>query len=58
MSERSPEAVIWDLCCGALATRALGIVADLRVADVLADGPRPVVEIAAEVGADGGRSSW
>ncbi|MBA2536031.1 MAG: hypothetical protein H0V20_01180 [Actinobacteria bacterium] len=54
MSERPPDAVVWDLCRGALATRVLGIVADLRVADVLADGPRPVVEIAAEVGADGG----
>lgn len=52
MSERSPEEVLWDLNRGALATRALGIVADLNVARVLSAGPRPVGEIAHEVGAD------
>lgn len=51
MSE-SPEARLWDLMRGALTARALGIVAELRVADTLADGPRPVAEIASEVGAD------
>jgi hypothetical protein len=49
---RSPEATIWDLVRGALATRALGIVADLGVADALASGPRPVDDVAREVGAD------
>lgn len=53
MSERAPDGVVWDLCRGALAARAVGIVADLRVADALAGGPRPVAEIAAEVDADG-----
>lgn len=48
----SPEARIWDLLRGALATRALAIVADLRIADALADGPRAVTELARETGAD------
>lgn len=54
MSEPSPEGRIWDLLRGALGTRALAIVADLRVADALADGPRPVGELAREVAADAG----
>ena len=54
MSEPSPEGRIWDLMRGALATRALALVADLRVADALADGPRPVDDLAREVGADPG----
>lgn len=54
MSEPSPEGRIWDLLRGALGTRALAIVADLRVADALADGPRPVEVLAREVGADAG----
>jgi hypothetical protein len=52
VSEVSPEALLWDLLRGALATRALGLIADLRVAEALADGPRPVQDIAREVGAD------
>jgi hypothetical protein len=54
MSEPSPEGRIWDLMRGALATRALAVVADLRVADALADAPRPVHELARAVGADPG----
>jgi hypothetical protein len=54
MSEPSPEGRIWDLMRGALATRALAIVADLRIAEALAGGPRPVEELAREVGADPG----
>jgi len=54
MSEPSPEGRIWDLLRGALGTRALAIVADLRVADALAEGPRPIDELAHEVGADAG----
>jgi hypothetical protein len=46
------EQVIWNLCRGATATRVLGLAAELGVADSLAAGPRPVAEIAAEVGAD------
>jgi hypothetical protein len=46
------ESLIWNLCRGATTTRVLGIVAELGVADALAAGPRPVAEVAAEVGAD------
>ena len=35
-----------------MATRAVAVVSELRVADALADGPRPVEEVAREVGAD------
>ena len=51
-NSRSPEEILWNLMRGALAARALGIVADLRVAEALADGPRSVVELAGDVGAD------
>jgi hypothetical protein len=52
MSEPHPEEQLWNLLRGALATRALAIAADLRVPDALAGGPRPVEEVAREVGAD------
>jgi O-methyltransferase/methyltransferase family protein len=52
MSTRAPESQLWDLLRGALATRALGLVADLGVAEALAGGPRPVEELARELGAD------
>jgi hypothetical protein len=52
VSLRHPDEVVWNLTRGALATRTLGIVADLGVANALADGPRPVEEVAREVGAD------
>jgi hypothetical protein len=52
MNDLSPEARLWNLIRGALGTKALGIVADLGVADALADGPRPVAELAEENGAD------
>ncbi len=52
MSEPSPDERVWNLIRGALGTRALAIVAELGVADALADGPRPVAEVAKEVGAD------
>ena len=51
MSERSADP-FWDLLRGALGTRAIAIVAELGVAGALADGPRPVSELAGEVGAD------
>jgi hypothetical protein len=50
--ERPPETVLWNLMRGALSARALGIVADLRIAEALAAGPRSVDELAREVGAD------
>ena len=52
MSERSPEAVLWDFLRGAMMTKALGIVADLRIAEALAGGPRPVEALAREAGVD------
>lgn len=52
MTELAPEARLWDLLRGARATRALALVADLRVADALAAGPRAVEDLAREVGAD------
>jgi hypothetical protein len=52
MSDVAPAERLWDLLRGALATRALAVAADLGVADALADGPRPVADLAAESGAD------
>jgi O-methyltransferase domain len=52
VSERSSEAVLWDFLRGALMTKALGMVADLRIADELADGPRAVEELAREGAVD------
>jgi hypothetical protein len=52
MSVRAPDSVLWDLLRGTLGTRALALVADLRVADALAAGPRSVDDVAREVGAD------
>lgn len=52
MSERSPEQIVWDRLRGALGTRALAVVADLGVAEALASGPRPVEDLANELGAD------
>ena len=52
MTALSPEGQIWELMRGALATRALGIAADLQIARALADGPRPLTELAESTGAD------
>jgi len=52
VSEVAPEERVWNLLRGALATRALAVVADLGVADALADGARSVEDVAGEVGAD------
>jgi hypothetical protein len=52
MSERPPEAVLWDFLRGATMTKALGIVADLRIAEQLEEGPGPVGELAREAGVD------
>jgi hypothetical protein len=48
----SPEGVVWDGLRGVLVTRALAVVADLRIADLLAAGPRPVAELARQTGSD------
>ena len=54
MSGRVPEEVLWDFLRGAMMTKALAIVADLGIAEALADGPRAVDELArgAEVDPD------
>jgi DNA-binding Lrp family transcriptional regulator len=52
MSTREPATVLWDLLRGAMTTKALGLVADLRIADQLADGPLPVAELAERAGVD------
>jgi hypothetical protein len=52
MSTLAPEAVIWDALRGGLTTRALAIAADLEIADALADGARPIEELARDAGAD------
>jgi O-methyltransferase domain len=52
VSERPPEAVLWDALRGGLVTRVLALVAELDVARALADGPRPVAELAAANGGD------
>jgi O-methyltransferase domain len=52
MSAREPAEVLWDLFRGAMTTKSLGIVADLRVADELGGGPVAVEELARRVGAD------
>jgi DNA-binding Lrp family transcriptional regulator len=52
MSTRAPESLLWDVLRGGLGSRALAIVADLGVPEALADGPRPVDELAPELGAD------
>jgi SAM-dependent methyltransferase len=43
---------LWELLRGATATRVTGVVAELGVADALAGGPRPITELARDVGAD------
>lgn len=52
MSEHPPESRLWDLLRGALGTRTIALVAELRVADALAGGPRSAADLAHEVGAD------
>jgi hypothetical protein len=52
VSDISPETRLWDFLRGALATRALGLVADLGIADARSCGPRPVDDLARETGAD------
>jgi hypothetical protein len=48
----NPHALAWRMVRGATVTRALGIAARLRIPDLLADGPRPAAELAAETGVD------
>ncbi len=52
MSDRGPEELVWDFLRGALMTRTLSVVADLRIAQRLANGPRAVDELARETETD------
>jgi hypothetical protein len=52
MSGGPPEELLWNLMRGVLTTKALGIASNLGVADALAGRPRPVADLAAELGAD------
>jgi O-methyltransferase domain/Dimerisation domain len=52
MSDVAPADRLWDMLRGALVTKALGTAADLGVADALSDRPRPVAELAVEMGVD------
>ncbi|CAN5302521.1 methyltransferase [soil metagenome] len=52
MSDVDPDTRLWNLLRGALGTKAFGISADLGIADLLAEGPRPIAELAEEVGVD------
>jgi O-methyltransferase domain len=47
-----PETIIWEAQRGALVTRALGLAADLHVAQSLAAGPRSCEELARAQGVD------
>ena len=47
MSAVPPEAQLWSLMRGAMAAQALRVVAELRIADQLAQGARTVDELAA-----------
>jgi hypothetical protein len=48
----NPEMTIWNALRGALMTRALGLVAELGVAQALAEGPRSHEALARERGVD------
>jgi hypothetical protein len=52
-NEREPETILWDLMRGALTARVLGLVAELGIADALAEGPRSVDELARDAGVKG-----
>jgi hypothetical protein len=45
VSERPPQAVLWDFLRGSLMSKALAAVVDAGVPEALADGPRPVAEL-------------
>jgi O-methyltransferase domain/Dimerisation domain len=53
MSERAPEALLWDFLRGAMMTQALAIACDLGIPHALAEGPRHVDDLASESGVDG-----
>ena len=48
MSSLPPEALLWSLQRGAMAAQALRVVAELGVADALAEGPRRIEELSGD----------
>ena len=50
--EAPPSMQMMEMLYGALATQMISVAAELGLADLLADGPRPVEELAADSGAD------
>jgi O-methyltransferase domain len=52
MSGFPPEARLWSLMRGAMATQALRVAAQLRIADTLADGPRGIAALSSETDPD------
>jgi O-methyltransferase domain len=52
MGDRNAQTVIWDALRGALVTRALGLAADLRLAQALEAGPRSYEALARARGVD------
>jgi DNA-binding transcriptional ArsR family regulator len=46
------ETLLWDMMRGAMTAKALAWAADLNVADSLAEGPRPVAELAQATSVD------
>jgi len=52
MSEREPEAVLWDFLRGATMTRALALAANYRIAELLAEQPQSVQHLAREADVD------
>lgn len=52
MEDRPAEAAVWDALRGGLVSRALALVADLRVAQALGDGPRAVADLAEQTSTD------
>jgi O-methyltransferase len=50
MSDRAPEALLWDFVRGAMMTQALALVCELGIPAALASGPRHVADLAREAG--------
>jgi SAM-dependent methyltransferase len=51
-SEAPPAMQMMEMLYGSLATQMLSVAAELGIADLLAGGPRPVEELAAQTGTD------
>ena len=52
MTERPPEALLWDFLRGAMMTKTLAIACELGIAQALSSGPRQVRDLADAMGVD------